>query len=230
MTRRSCRRIERLLALAAGGDLAPSQAGLLNAEEHLRICAGCRASAEALTATVDTVRALPAWRLSAEEGAELRRSVWRRIEEDRARARVPSPGRGSAAWRAAGWAAAALLALALLLPWRSAPEKPAARAAARAASATATTPPAAAAAREPQTVSDVRQELAPRIAARRNPRYSRSAPASMPAERVRIELSTPDPDVRIVWLVGPAGEDLPPLSDDFPTTSETTSTIKENPE
>jgi len=52
---------------------------------------------------------------------------------------------------------------------------------------------------------------------------------------VRIELSTPDPDVRIVWLVGPAADQELPLLPDVFATDDTTGevspdAIKEDPQ
>jgi hypothetical protein len=228
MRRPACRRVEPLLALAAGGDLSSSRAAAV--EEHLRTCGDCRRAADDFAATVHTIHELPALRVSSAETAALRRSVWKRIEEIRAADRGAALGSRGIAWKAAGWAAAGLVALLLLLPWRAARE--AAQAGRVAASAGGTSagardmapPSATAAASKPPAPASA----APRVARRSAPRRSRPVPESN--EPVRIEFTTPDPNVRIVWLVGSAGEDLPPLTDDFAATRTTTTTIKEDPE
>lgn len=223
MTRRNCRRVEPLLALAAGGDLSPSR--LAAVEKHLADCTRCRESAEAFAATVHTVRELPALELTPDERAELRRGVWKRIERERAGAAV-AIGPNRTAWRTAAWAAAALVMLALLLPWRGVREDRSAGTVGLPPSHSAAAPTAAKPA-APLVAAAPALDRPPRIAGRRTHRRARPIPESE-ATPVRIELSTPDPDVRIVWLVGPAGEALPPLTDDFGT--DTTSAIKENPE
>jgi Putative zinc-finger len=231
MRRPACRRVEPLLPLAAGGDLSSSRAAFV--EEHLRTCGDCRRAAEDFAATVHTIRELPALAISPEETAALRRSVWNRLERDLATERVPAAGNRGIAWKVAGWAAAGLVALALLLPWRPSTEPPDTSAAAisappprRAIPATEPTEPGPA----PVTAkSPAASETAPRIARRGSLRRARAiAETSQP---VRIELSTPDPDVRIVWLVGSPREDLPPLTDDIATTSTNTNTnTKEDPQ
>jgi len=224
MTRPVCRRVEPLLALAAGGDLSPASADAAVIEEHLSTCGSCRRAAEGLADTVHTIRELPALRLSPEEGVALRRGVWKRIEEIRAADRATALGGRGIAWKTAGWAAAVLVALLLLLPWRAAREAAPALGPVRSLSRTAPgardiAPPAAAA------THPTPESAASRVARQSAPRQFRPAPES--SEPVRIELSTPDPNVRIVWLVGSAGEDLPPLTDDFETS---TATIKEDPQ
>ncbi|MDQ6891581.1 MAG: zf-HC2 domain-containing protein [Acidobacteriota bacterium] len=213
----TCRRVEPLLALAAGGDLSSSRAAAV--EEHLRTCGDCRRAAEDLTATVHTIRELPALRVSPEETAALRRSVWNLIEKDRATGRLTAAGSRRIVRKTAGWAVAGLVAVALLLPWRPSTESLDTSGAAisapppRRGMPAATEPgPAPAATKGPAA-----SETAPRIARRGAPRRARAIPE--PSQPVRIELSTPDPDVRIVWLVGSPPEDLPPLTDDIPTTS-----------
>jgi hypothetical protein len=222
MRKIECGRVEPLLALAAGGDLPAAQSRLV--EEHLLVCEGCRRSLAAFDATVHTIRELPASPFSPTENAELRRRVWSRIEHDRSGAVF---GRGGFSWKTAGLAAAAALALlALLLPWRparpSAPPAPGDRIAAAPPPVTAVLPLSKPAAPAP----------APRIARRRAPR--RPGRIAEPAEPVRIELSTSDPDVRIVWLVGPAaGQELPVLPDVFAidkTNDVSPDTTKEDPQ
>lgn len=226
MTGRECRRTEPLLALAAGGDLSPARARRV--ERHLRTCAVCREAAEAFAATIHTVRGLPALKLSPDERAELRRSVWTRIERERMGTAAPIR-RDRTAWTAAGWAAAALVAVvALLLPWRGVRDD-------RSATTPAVPPFRAEVAPTPgrpdaPAAADPVPGLPTRIAARRPRRPARPILEPESTQPVRIELSTPDPDVRIVWLVGTVAEDLPPLPDDFATRTDTTSTEKENPE
>ncbi|HEY6147477.1 MAG TPA: zf-HC2 domain-containing protein [Thermoanaerobaculia bacterium] len=225
MTRTSCRRVEPLLALGAGGDLSPDSAAAAAVEEHLSTCGACRRTAEALAATVHTIRELPASSFSSEETAALRRSVWERIEKIRAAEPASAARSRGVAWKAAGWAAAGLVALLLLLPWRPARDAATAgRAAAPAGGIAArgrdeAPPSSIATATEPPAP----ESAPPRIGRRTAPRRLRPIPES--SEPVRIELSTPDPNVRIVWLVGSAGEDLPPLNDDF-----SNATTKEDPE
>jgi len=211
MRKLECGRVEALLALAAGGDLPAAQASPV--EEHLRECAGCRRSLAAFDATLHTIRELPASPFSPNENAELRRRVWGRIEQDRNRTIF---GRRGLSWNTAALAAAAALAVfALLLPWL--PTRPSAPPAVRdriagVPSLSPAIPP------RPQALVPQPQgpTPAPRIARRRAP--GRPGRIAEPAEPVRIELSTPDPDVRIVWLVGPAADqELPLLPDVFAT-------------
>jgi hypothetical protein len=225
MRKLECGRLEPLLALAAGGDLPTAQSLLL--EEHLRGCEGCRRSLAAFDATVHTIRELPASPFSPNENAELRRRVWSRIEHDRRRTTF---GRRGLSWNTAALAAAAALALlALLLPWRPTrhPAPPAGR-----DRIAAVSPPAAGVLPLP-TRDAPAPAPAPRIARRRAPRHP--GRIAEPAEPVRIELSTPDPDVRIVWLVGPAADqELPLLPDVFATAGATDTevppdTTKEDP-
>jgi hypothetical protein len=226
MTRQACRRIEPLLALAAGGDLSPASAAAAAVEEHLSTCGSCRRAADGLTDTVHRIRELPALRLSPEESLALRRGVWSRIEQIRAADRPTDLASRGIGWKTAVWAAAALVLLLLLLPWRAAREEapaigPVPSLARTAPGARDLAPPAAAATRPTP------ESAAPRVARRSARRHFRPAPESN--EPVRIELSTPNPNVRIVWLVGSAGEDLPPWTDDFATVTSPT-TIKEDPE
>ena len=206
MRKLECGRVEPLLALAAGGDL-PSKQSLLLAE-HLLVCEGCRRSLAAFDATVHTIRHLPASPFSPNEMGELRRRVWSRIEQGRSETIFGRSGRW---WNTAALAAAAAVAvLAFLLPWR--PTRPSAPPVIRDEIAVAHS--SAAPAPQPQTLLPEAPAPAPRIARRRAPR--RPGRIAEPAEPVRIELSTPDPDVRIVWLVGPAADqDLPLLPDVF---------------
>ena len=221
---RKCRRVEPLLALAAGADLSPARSRVV--EEHLRGCAACREAAEAFAATIHTLRELPALELSPEESAQLRRSVWERIEGERGGSNV-AIRRSGPAWGTARWAAAAaVVGLALLLHWRGAREDRAPGPAAVPPSRAAIAPPRAG----PPSSAAAERKPAPRIAGRRTPLRARPLPEPHATQPVRIELSTPDPDVRIVWLVGPAGDPLPPLSDESATSTDDTSTTKENPE
>jgi len=201
MRKVECGRVEPLLALAAGGDL-PSEQSLLLAE-HLLLCEGCRRSLAAFDATVDTIRELPASPFSPNEMGELRRRVWSRIEQGRGGTIF---GRSGRSWNTAALAAAAAMAvLAFLLPWR--PTRPSSPPLVRDGIAAVPSRPAAAILPQPQAP-------APRIA--RRPAPDRPGRVAEPAEPVRIELSTSDPDVRIVWLVGPAADqELPLLPDVF---------------
>jgi len=205
-----CRRVEPLLARAAGGDLSPARARSL--EDHARACARCREAAEAFATTMHTVRELPALELSPEEGAELRRGVWAAIERERTRFAIR---RNGAAWIAGGWAAAALVLLAILLSWRAIRnDRPATTA------ALPPSPPALAAPAErhdaPAAAAPSR-EPAPRMAGRRTHLRAHPIPESEPTQPVRIELSTSDPDLRIWWLSGPPAEARPPRSAAFAT-------------
>lgn len=232
MTKVECGRVEPLLALAAGGDLPAAQSLLV--EEHLTVCEGCRRSLAAFDATVHTIRELPASPFSPDENAELRRKVWSRIEHDRTRTIF---GWRGLSWNTAALAAAAALAvLALLLPWR--PTRPSASPAVRDGIAAAVPSRDAAPLSRPQALLPQPQASlsqpqalapAPRIARRRAP--GRPGRIAEPAEPVRIELSTPDPDVRIVWLVGPtADQELPLLPDIFTTDDATDGASEVSPD
>jgi hypothetical protein len=129
-------------------------------------------------------------------------------------------------------AAAALAVLALLLPWRRTQTSPSP--AVRDGIAATVPSRDAAPLSQPQALVPQPQALAaaPRIARRRA--SGRPGRFAEPAEPVRIELSTSDPDVRIVWLVGPAADQELPLLPDVFATDDTTEvspdTVKEDPQ
>lgn len=67
----NCRKAERLLPLAAGGDLPPGKAGQL--ESHLKNCAGCRGEFQAYRAALEEMKSLA----RAEPRADWPEAEWR---------------------------------------------------------------------------------------------------------------------------------------------------------
>ena len=186
---RSCRQATRLLALAAGGDL--SAEAELRLKGHLAGCAACWQARRSLRETTEMLRSADSASFSDEERANVRQEVWRVIERKR-RSDASLPG-----WHlAAAPLAAAAVLLALIVTGRHESGRPRplpsrAQLPLRAVTElTAPTPPVFAAS------SALRPESR-RLAASHRRRLPVPASAPVPA---RLEMATPDPDVRIIWL------------------------------
>lgn len=195
-----CRRIARLLPLAAGGDLGPRRSSAV--ASHVAGCDACRQIEESLAESLRLLRAVPAPSFSQAERTALRRAVWGEIARDRAERfsrRVPL-----LAWGAA----AAALVLAVALALRHRPLAPLAPYPAPSTLADESAVPIA-----PAPLAAPR-DAAPKTAPLIARRVLRPRPAA-PAGAVRIEFRTQDPDVRIIWLVrGDAAAASAPLPAD----------------
>lgn len=212
-TRMTCREVSRLLPLHAGDDLSPRESA--GVEAHVEACATCAAALEELRAVRAAFRDVPAPRFGSEFHADVRRAVRSRLVDER---RDPSfPQRLQAVFEAS-WAvpiAATVVVLAFALwaavafrrpaeaPVASAPtprrESPDARPAARPIAA----PPHVASVASPPATS---RRFVP---ARRAPR-DLPAGAAMPGPALaRIEIQTPNPNVRIIWLANRPPTDAP---------------------
>ena len=179
-----------------GDDLSERRLQLLGG--HLAACESCRMQERELAALRAELAALAAPSFDETERQEIRREVWRRIENERA-------ARGSQrtfallrpAW-AAVLAAAGLLTLAIVArierhhsvgPWRN-------------ATVTVAPSPAPAPALAPDA-SVLSQAATSSVATHQRPRAGQPAIAASAASPGidRIELATRDPQIRIIWLV-----------------------------
>lgn len=173
----SCDAFERLIALDAGGDLAPAEAARLGA--HLETCAPCRELARSLGESQAALKALSGDVPDEDALARWRRGLLARIDSQ--------PRRRALGWRWA-WAAAAAMALVALLavPHHAPPPPPPV--------------PAPLARVTPPAVAPPPQPPAP---VHRRPRHRPTpAPAHDP---LLVKLETSDPNVVIYWIVDRKG-------------------------
>jgi hypothetical protein len=103
----TCRKLHRLIPLAAGDDLSPRQARAMRA--HIARCPGCRAELEAFRKDLAAIRA----EARAEVVADWSAGEWRALMVRVAAATNAAPGRaeqgaGAATWMRPRWAAAAV--------------------------------------------------------------------------------------------------------------------------
>lgn len=181
----NCRRAARLLCFDVGADLSPRRRSAVAG--HLAICPVCRGFRDELTAAVDTARSLKVPALES-GGEELRRRVWREIQRDRDQADTRKAEGFRVLIAAAGCSAAILLSLRSLAP------RPAAES--RQLVPRAVSPAIASPARE--SAATLPGSALPKTALASRPR----ADARESGGITRIEFRTPDPQVRIIWLVG----------------------------
>jgi len=197
----SCRSVSALLPLLVEGDLSGDEASV--ARDHLATCPACRARETALRESQawlrDAAASAPPPPLDDRELAAIRAEVLRRIER-------PAPAWGP--W----WlpVATALGLLAALLPTQIAPTRPAGAPIAR---ATLRAPAAPVHAATPAAPVLVAERVAPEASAPSRVRTVRTATAVGPdrepavasglptAPDLRLELATPNPNVRIIWFV-----------------------------
>jgi anti-sigma factor RsiW len=190
----NCERAERLLALAAGGDLGDRESSGL--QEHLAECDHCRALEGHFSRSRAWLESAPQPPDSEADYADLRRGVWREIERRGVAPAKAFPAGGRAILAGGGLLAAVLAAL--LFGRRAA--EPESAAPVRIAE------PSAAAA-SPGSASPVRDAVAPAVspglsAESHRPVVRRRGTAPEPGEEtVRIEFRTANPNVRIIWLV-----------------------------
>jgi len=205
----SCRRVQPLVALWVGGDLAPRRARRV--EAHIAHCEACRLLAERLRATRVALAVL------AEEAPD--RAALQLVRQ-RVLAALAHPPAGAASSRALAWfpsvawkgalgaALLAIVAAALVLVQRAAnrPETPMGTAALSSARPSEAIPPPT---RPPQRLEEppaVRQRVAsgvPGESPQRRPRVARPSPQAREAaaEPFVIKIVTDDPDVVIYWFV-----------------------------
>ncbi len=184
----NCRRAVRLLCLDAGGNLEPRRRPA--AAEHLASCAACRSFRGDLEAALAAARS---WEFPESQigGEELRRSVWREIRKERARKRAF----GALGFRSLITAAAAAACAALLVSLLS---RRTARETVSVVSLPAPSPIASSPAPSPFTATSQRNTSIVYSRALSRPRRIPSAESGI----TRIEFRTPDPQVRIIWLLG----------------------------
>jgi hypothetical protein len=193
----SCEAFEKLIALDAGGDLAPAEAAQLQA--HLEACAPCRELARSIGESQAGLKALAGAGLDEDALARWRRGLLARIDAE--------PRRRILGWRWA-WAAAAAMALVALvavpqLPRRTPSKGPVASPRSPVAQAVppalASPPPVARAVPS----ASARPPRPPAAIAHRRPLHP-PAPAPV-AEPLLVKLETADPNVVIYWFVDRKG-------------------------
>lgn len=194
------------LPLWIEGDLPEAEAR--RTSEHLSVCADCRAAAEALRESQSWLKDTPPAPFDEDDFRRLRNSVLEQLaaqKQPSARPKVAQlPYLGPAL------ATAAALLLILLTPWirkpagssRAEPEKRVA------SSSNPGLPVPPAEARMPVQVRGIRPPPPPshRPVATPAKAGGQEIPDEIPITRVRIELQTSNPAVRIIWLPrGPSG-------------------------
>ncbi len=198
----NCRRAARLLCFDAGGELDPRRRSAVAG--HLAICPVCRSFRDELSVTLETARSLevPAFERG---GEDLRRRVWLEIRRDRDGADTRNAKRFRLVI-AAGCSAALLLSLSFLL------RRPAAEPGRLPAHAI---PPAAASA---PTIAGPARATAATLPVVPLGAALASRPRADVSESgiTRIEFRTPDPEVRIIWLVGQQAPESSPAQSPGP--------------
>lgn len=203
----SCTTCRELLPLFVESDLRPDETAPLHA--HLAACAACREEEEGLRASQAFWKGAPEPELGETFHADVRRAVRTRIarevEEKEARSRRWSFLR---AWGALAGAAAALALVFLLVDRPATPPPRLAAAPTSRPVATAPVPAPAVAAVAPERVASASVPLVRRGVRRRRTLEPRSVP---PEENVptlarvtRIEMTTENPNVRIIWVANAA--------------------------
>jgi hypothetical protein len=220
----NCTRIEELLPLYAGADLALAEAELVRA--HLTVCANCRASAQAFAGSQAWYQAAPLPEFDEDFLAGIRAAVHEEIVELNDKPNL---------WErlALGWRplAAASCMLLILLGWvlYSQSSKPSQRLAGgsdKPLEAVSPTPDSTVMAqmdnthqpterREQRAAQDKRrppavrplgaslqQDIAVTLTAgtTTEPQLSELAARAAPVEMMRMEIQTADPNIRIIWL------------------------------
>jgi hypothetical protein len=194
----NCRRAARLVCFDVGEDLGPRRR--LAVTEHLAICRVCRGFREELSATLETARSLEVPALE-RGGDELRRRVWREIRRDRGRAEARKAKGFRLLAAAAGCSAAVLLSLHFLVRH---PAVESGQVSPRAV------PPAIASAPVPAGPAWGIAPTSPAAPLPRTARASRPRADAREGGITRIEFRTPNPQVRIIWLVGQEAPETSP--------------------
>jgi hypothetical protein len=202
----SCGLSHRLPWLAAGGDLFGPD--LERWRGHAAGCAECRDREHSGRDTIAQLRSAAPPVFEEVERAGIRRAVWRAIEAERApltnspRVFVRRPV------LAAATAALALAVLGLWIARRGGEAIPM-----HVAGPTPASVPAIAAT-DADALSDVALPRRPKIEGARLAHRRRHPAARLePGAPSRLEIATPDPDVRIIWLYEPADADADTPSD-----------------
>jgi hypothetical protein len=196
----NCRRAARLLCFDVGGDLGPRRSSAVAG--HVAICPACRSFRDELSATLETARSLEVPALE-RGGEELRRRVWSKIRRDRHRADTREAERPRRLVAAAGFSAAVLLFLHVFA------RRPAAESGqlpprdVTPAIASAPVPPDSARASTPASPA----APLPATALASRPRTD-----AREGGITRIEFRTPDPQVRIIWLLGREASEQAPAT------------------
>jgi anti-sigma factor RsiW len=192
----NCELARKLLPLHAGGDL-PEKDSLVVAE-HAAQCPDCRALSEDLSRSLAWLRSTGAPSVSESDYTEVRRSVWRRIEEGKPELPGFFPDRSRLLVAGAALFAAVLAGLLLV---RRPPDKTIT--ARREPSPAPSTPLSVSAPDAPLAKPSPVQVAAASPPSRvRHHRSVRGEPSGVD----RIEFRTANPNVRIIWLVRKGGE------------------------
>ena len=187
----TCRRVEKTLPLFVGRDLDPSR--MASVAAHLAACERCRALQVELAGSRAWLEASPAPPIPQADYATMRLAVWRRIETG---AGKPASGRaGRLVLASAGILAVAFASILVLRARLEIPPAPGRAASAPREEAAVAAPPA-------KPLEEPSSPPAPVNFARHSPRKPvRSAGRGAESSVVRIEFTTANPDVRIIWLV-----------------------------
>lgn len=200
-----CAAVANALPLYVGHDLDSGKSHEIAA--HLAKCDRCRALEAGLRDSRAWLESAPPPPFDESDFSEVRRGVWRAIEEGALGARNDRPPEGRLVL-AGGLLAAVVLAVFLLLRPRPEARPPAAKG--------PSVSPVAVAAVEPAPRPAPREEEA-RAPARdpavqsSSPARVRSATAAAEPSVVRIEFQTANPGVRIIWLVK-KGDGMPSVA------------------
>ncbi|HYR46146.1 MAG TPA: zf-HC2 domain-containing protein [Thermoanaerobaculia bacterium] len=188
----TCRRVEKALPPFVGRDLDPSR--MASVAAHLAACERCRSLQVELAGSRAWLEASPAPPIPQADYATMRRAVWHRIETGAGKHASGRAGRLVLA--SAGILAVAFAAILVFRARLEIPRAPGRAASAPHEEAAAVAAPPARSLEEPSSPS------APVQFARHSPRKP-VRPAGRGAESsvVRIEFTTANPDVRIIWLV-----------------------------
>ena len=183
----SCRRVQQLLPLYIGHDLDAGDEAEVVA--HLRGCAACSSLADEFLRSRQLLHRLEPAPFDEKAYAEIRSRVLEKIS----RQPVASPFLPRLAWGLAAVLFVAILLASRLIDHREEPRP----IAAKIPEVVATPPPAPAAPPEPPLVVAERREP-PRAPKRRRPS---APPAQAELVKVRMEIQTSDPNIRIIWFM-----------------------------
>ncbi len=192
----ACERMDKALALFAGGDLDATAQGEVAA--HLRICERCRRLRAEVEQSLAWLQAADGAPLDAADLVAVRRGVWREIEA--LGPRTPSGGGiGRLLAGTAGLLAAAVLAMIVFLPKSRVRVTPVDRKAGESQSPVLENRVASSA---PSAPTEASAPPASALAAARRPSRGRggSRARDRGGEVVQIEFQTANPSVRIIWL------------------------------
>lgn len=211
----TCTSVQALLPLSAGGDLPKRRAERVR--RHLEVCADCAALSEAYRESRQWLRAAPGPSVGGAELEQMRRAVWYRIERQ-----PPMPPLRLAVerfWSAlrqfAGQPSVALAAVGLVVVGSVALTRTSGLGGSRLSTGLEVMP-------HPTPDDSVEDNAGPEIPDDPEMVLASATPKDMAdgaetgegepgsemiAEKMRIEIQTQDPNVRIIWFAPPAPEE-----------------------